>query len=451
MFFDEWLKSTRKFDYGIGRVEQKRNLNGYKVMVTIQRRASGVVPVDVLLKTRDGQVFTKRCPGENKSETVSFETQAKAKSVTLDPTRDLLEINHWNNRKPFAIKPVFLASFPDFYHRQLFYGPLIWINERDGVRLGIWARYGFPLFNHPTIQAGFSYGLSSGHLNHAVSLNQDLPFFNRRSQIGLLLKDVSGYRQHNLTLKLKWGPYLSRPPFHTLKVEMALNHVYDLSYVNDWDWSTGRNAMITVDYSYNLKTVRWKNRYTVSLQKGLKTKYSDFNYDRISVEVDQTYRWTKKFDVHLRFFGGAGHGTLPIQRRFFLAGDVDPDRLNFWALERKGDLAPLEHYNIAGQGNVRGYLAPFLGEGQPSPSGKWIAAMNLDVPVPGTFVRLFYDLGNVWEDWAGVSSSLRSDAGLTFGFGPLKLDFPLWVSQPYNGKYFQFRWLFRVSLAGGLL
>ncbi len=448
-YFDQWLKTTRKFDYTVAGVHNKKTSDGYEVTVAVRRQAAGMVPVDVSLKTKDGKVFTKRCSGKNEVETVSFKTQVRAQSATLDLTRDLLEVNHWNNRKPAQVKAIFLASFPDFYHRQLFYGPSVWYNgEKDGIRLGLWARYGFPLFNNPAVQVGFSYGLSSGRLNHAVSLSQDLPFFNRRSQVSLLLKDVSGYKQRNLTLKFKWGPYLGRPPFHTLKMEFALNRVYDLDYVNAWDWSAGRNAMVSVDYSYERKTVRWKNRYTLGVQKGLKTALSDFDYDRISVEADQTYRWTKKFDTHLRFFGGAAQGTLPAQRRFFLAGDNDPDRLNFWALERKGDLAPLEHYNISGQGNVRGYLAPFIGEGQPSPSGKWIVALNFDVPVPGTPVRLFYDAGNVWERWSAVSRSLRSDAGVTLGLGPLNLDFPFWVSHPGDGKNFKFRWLFRISLMG---
>ncbi len=406
--------------------------------------------MDVRLRTKDGKSFTKRCPGQKRFETVSFATKAKADFVTLDPTKDLLEVNHWNDRKPAKIKTDFLANIPNFYHKQFFYGPSVWYNgQKDGVRLGLWGRYGFPLANNPTIQAGFSVGLSSGRINKTLLLKQDLPFFDRRSEVDFLFNDVSGYRQRNATLKIKTGPYLSRPPFHLFALELALNRVYDLDYVNAWDWSLGQNAMLTANYSYNIKTVRWKNRFALSAQKGFKTDFSDFSYTRFSAEADQTFRWTKRFDTHWRFFAGAGRGTFPNQRRFFLAGDVDPDRRDFLALERKGDLAPLEHYNIYGQGNVRGYLAPFMGAGKASPSGKWIAAMNVDIPVPATFLRLFYDVGNVWESREAVDwKSLRSDAGITVDLSVVKFDFPIWVSHPGDGKNLKFRWLFRVSLGG---
>ncbi len=447
-YFDQWLKTTRKFDYTVGNVRQEKTADGYRVSVQVLRRAKGIVPVDVQVKTKNGQTLVKRCSGQKKEETLLFRTREKIKSVTVDPTRDLLEINHWNDRKPKKIRSVFLGDLPDFFHKQLFYGPSVWYNgQKDGIRLGLWARYGFPLFNNPTIQVGFSYGLSSGRVNHMVLLSQDLPFFHRRSQLSFLMKNVSGYKQRNVTLKFRVGPYLKRPPFHILSLEMAVNRVYDLAYVNHWDWSLGQNAMVTLNYTYRLKTIRWKNHYTLSLQKGFRTDFSKFEYAKISVEADQTFRWSKRFNTHVRFFGGAGSGTMPNQRRFFLAGDVDPDRRDFIALERKGTLAPLNRYTIYGQGNVRGYSVPFLKPGTPSPSGKWIAALNLDFPVPMTFFRLFYDVGNVWETQGEVAlQTLRSDAGITLDFGLLKLDFPIWVSRPGDGKNLKFRWLFRASL-----
>ena len=445
-FFNEWLKTTKKFDYAVGKVSQKRTDKGFDVTVNVKRKRKGIVPVDVRVTTKDGTMQTRRWNGKDAVGRLKFHTKKKVKEVAIDPGRNLLEINHWDDYKPGQLDAAFLFSLPNFYKQQIFWGPVLWYYEKDGVQTGLWFRYGVPVMNNPTIDLNAYYGLSSKRLNRSAQIQQDLPFFHRRSKLSVQAKNAMGYIRNKVELSFTTGPYLTRPPVQHVKFGLNINKIYDLDYMSQKDWSLGKETQAFVSYSYFTRTIRWRSRNKVTLEKGFKWNLGKFDYFRASLELNQTFRWTKLFSTHFRFYGGYASGTLPLNRRFYLAGDLDVEQSNPLVLDRQGRFSPLEGYYLPGQGNLRGYYGIFTNGVHPA--SKVIAAFNLDFPVPKVPIRIFYDVGNVWASTQNVDfGKLRSDAGFLLDLKIVQFVFPVWVSHPVLGeKKFKFRWLFGFSI-----
>ena len=450
-YFNEWLRTTKKFDYALGKIGQEKTGNGYRITAQVKRRAEGIVPVDVQVTTKSGETRVKRIDGKPKLSEVTFQTRGKVERVAIDPGHNLLEINHWNDQKPAGLQASFLANLPNFYRKQVFYGPYVWYNsEKDGVQAGAWIHYGVPVVNQPTINLNVYYGLRSKRINRSANVTQDLPFFHRRSKLSLEALNVMGYVRNRMEMSFTTGHYLKRPPTQSVKMGLNVNNVYDLDYVNLQDWSHGKEAQAYAAYAFKMKTIRWQSDYKVSIEKGFKGNFGNFDYWRSSLEVNQTIRMTKSFDTHLRVFAGYVSGSVPLQRRFYLAGDLDVDRSNFFVLDRRGRFSPLEGYYLPGQGNLRGYYGQFTRGIHPA--GNVISAINLDFPLPLLPFRFFYDLGNVWMSTSAVDfGNLRADAGLLLDLKVIQLVFPFWVSQPPAGeKNFAFRWIFGLSVPSSL-
>jgi outer membrane protein assembly factor BamA len=197
---------------------------------------------------------------------------------------------------------------------------------------------------------------------------------------------------------------------------------------------------------------------------------SAFDYSQIYLKAAHNF-WNRTSDIQfqIRMFAGYSTGDVPGQFLFNLGGDNSWGEFEHifyrgrgalpWPWKRNGNLYK------AGGPDVKGYsLYGF----DPAGYGEKALAVNIDFRTGNPFddflpyvlrlisPHLFIDAGHVWNEQAVTFSSFKASAGASlswesldvldyvFSLKSIRLDFPLWLSDPPSGqKNTEFRWLIR--------
>jgi aminopeptidase N len=110
-FFDETYGGSNVFDYAVQsftstRVRLKPDAtyeNGYRTVVVVQRLGEAIFPVEIVTTFRGGERVTERWDGRDRRVAYTYERQAEALSVEVDPGRVLLlDVNYTNNSATLA-------------------------------------------------------------------------------------------------------------------------------------------------------------------------------------------------------------------------------------------------------------------------------------------------------------------------------------------------------------
>ncbi len=442
-FFDQWLTTTQTCDYRIKDVHREER----ETKVAIERIGGIVMPVEVMAVTRNGGTVIQTWNGKNRHGTITFTTRSPVKQVVIDPNQRLLEIDRWNNYHPkkVDIKPIF--DFPSFDAYQIFYCPYIWYNGGDGLEIGAWLQgrrfidYDFLKGEHQW-NASIVYGFRSQTWRPSFRYLTPLPFFDRRVRLGLggSLSRIEATGEFGFNGK--FGPVLKLPAYE-VGVKYEYRHLKDLAARDTLDWELARTGAVKLNLSHSYLLRRWRGQERFDLNWCTTMLGGDTDYLKISAELNQTFRLTKKLRINLRFFGGNIWSKAPAQHQFFLSGSLLPTPSEPLTLAFLGTWATQEHWHITGDGNLRGYA----GEHR---RGTSIAAINLNLaglPVP---VKPFFDLGTVGNGRINFEN-LMADGGVSVNLGPLYADFPFWKNAPPAGEsHFQFRWLVGVNVALGV-
>jgi len=155
--FGQWLHGTHLYDYAVGRVEVGRTDgrsggqpegSEYLTRVEVVRRAPGVFPVSVAVRSRGGDSARARLDGTAEREWVTLATRERPFEVELDPEIRSHDWNVLNNRKRrgllgFRRAPRTMVYLDQFFSRPIRRDgfsvgmvPTIWYNDEGGVTLG---------------------------------------------------------------------------------------------------------------------------------------------------------------------------------------------------------------------------------------------------------------------------------------------------------------------------
>lgn len=241
------------------------------------------MPVEVLVATKDGERHIQRWDGRNASKTLHFKTNAGVDYVEVDPNHRLLEIDHWNNRKPRKVE-FCLLDLPGFYTYQIYYRPSLWYEDDvDGLRLGLGFRAGNILSGRNIPSLGCSYALNSKRLNYSASYSTLLPFLHKSLNLTLSAKDLEGWRRYWLEFKLRFGKYLYRNPSHNLQLGLGQKGVYDLGYYNEADWEEGKITAGELRYTYTTTGVHLSTMNSLAVQRAMKILGGEFDFEKYSL------------------------------------------------------------------------------------------------------------------------------------------------------------------------
>ena len=449
-FFDQWLNATQKTDFAIKKINKRKISNGVKELsVTVEQKGTINMPGDLMIENRNGTRIYRHWHGIEKDTTFKITVADWPKAIWIDPNDRILEVNNWNNRSPrqFSFRPFF--DMPSFTKYQIFYGPTIWYEDDvDGLRTGIYLNGGqFRDFsgvkgNYQWSLKG-AYGFSSEKFSYSVGFKHPVTWLGQFTRFELKGKDFEGQKYGEFGLNWRFMPYVLSDPRWQFKLNYFYQDVYNLDYVNEQDWSKGITSGGAANLSYSSGHYRFPSKFNLSALKTSEAFKSDSVFSKISLEIKQSFKWTRKLRSRVRLFVGYLDGAVGQQYKFHLSGGVTPTGPLAFVVDKGGRYSPQNYFFIEGDGSMRGYYRQHL-------SGNVIGTANFELKIPYLPLTLFYDIGNVWNDVDEASiSDLKQDAGVQVSVGLLTFHFPFWVSDPLQGENnFKYRWLIGLKMSG---
>lgn len=490
-FFAEALHSTPLYDYAIGSVERTElPEGGWETRVEVVRKGEGRMPVEVGLAERATAVrlFGRSDPLADR-DTVTFRTPERPGRLMLDP---LVRIRDWNFTNNYE-GGVFRLGGTDWRLDRFVtqrvrrdaqvveVAPTFWYNDAAEITVGVRFRSNY-LGRFNRYQLSLQRGTTG---SDPATLGESVDFHLKLENPVALHRPMTGFLLEGWAREGTVGARV-RQESERRESWLDRNH-WKLGWLGQWV-ATSETAF--------LDSRRWENAGTVEFGG-----YLVRHREGAGTELD--LRWSylggvaySRQDIGLRLedqfeseLFGRGSFTAVYERsvgshlfrsRLYLAGYLAPsDPLKQRAVYLAGAdpyqtlgnpfvrsqgallVRPDFFYHSPGGGNLRGY--------DPSLAGRWILATNLEWSIPifepaaGILRRVagiaFGDLGLVDERALGSLANAAKgvyDAGVglraQLGVGdlefPLRVEFPLWVSDPefahdtqQGTDRFEFRWL----------
>ena len=99
-FFNEWLQTSKYCDYSVDHVHKNK--------ITVAKRGGITMPVEIQIKYRDKSEETVQWDGRENGKEIEVKPFQKIQEVTVDPRKELLDIDRTNNFWPrkIRVKPV---------------------------------------------------------------------------------------------------------------------------------------------------------------------------------------------------------------------------------------------------------------------------------------------------------------------------------------------------------
>lgn len=114
--FVHWKSQRPVVNYKIDKIKTKKSTDGYDYQVTIEKQSSKIFeePVQIMAVEKTGKQQMITWDSEETKHTFELKTQAKLKSVEIDPNRRLLETKLSDNRDPAYWKFVLTEFFAEY-------------------------------------------------------------------------------------------------------------------------------------------------------------------------------------------------------------------------------------------------------------------------------------------------------------------------------------------------
>jgi hypothetical protein len=421
-FFEQWLTTTKKCDYGIENVSATHNAgDAWNTKYTVKRYGEIIMPVDILVETEDGERIVEMWgwEGQEESKGFSITTNSKVKRITVDPEQALLDYRRQNNYWPHNIKVRFTPYYPLLYDFPIF-------NPSDAYSVTV----GFPinLYNAGFRIAGrrvfdymsyfdcrYDYYLkrvygSLGHqMEHAfgpdTQVDLELGYFHSTY-------DSEEVRKAKIGFTKKLGPTINA--IDKMLNDITLYVIRDREVdAEDADDKVINRSRIGLTYNFDNRVLAWDpiggSRLMLNLEKGFKALNS--NTDFIKGEADFRY-YQKLWDTE----------------------HVIATRLNLGLSD--GDVLGDERFKMGGRNSLRGYS-----EEKIKSQNKFLFSGEYRFPLIRrdqksvvrnffTFNRLhgaaFYDAGFPWDEHFSIDDvvrDVRSNVGLGLRFEVTVLGF----------------------------
>jgi hypothetical protein len=431
-FFRQWVQQGVHLDYAVGRVAVTPQTDAagrtvYINRVDIRRLGDAVMPLTVRLLATDGGSYETQVAGAARTETVTWQHTAPLGDVHLDPEQRLPDVQRLNNSShvAYAVRP--LIDFPRL-DRYLLY-PFVTL-ENNFIDGNI-PRLHFIALYLDDQAASVSVGYKEVPQNVSVEgqlLRNRFPHPAMASSLAFQDRQSARTLSLETSLLLEESHQQRRLPANLFTLGYRVAFLERLEEFNgepvpgDFAPSTGRLHSVVLRYRRDtripvpvgapLEVVAEPLAYGYVLRLELELASELLgstrpDFQQVRWEASEFLRLWNQTWLQLRVFGGWSAGTIPLQRKFSLAG-IDTVRGYPYRLRFLGDRM---------LGGTLGLRLPVLRD------------VRLDEPLRFFGLRSFHigpfvDGGWVWnrnESLADVS--MRSGVGLRLiagiGFGSL--------------------------------
>lgn len=370
-FFDQWLNSDRKIDYGIQCVKKIKNRGGNNILeIKLKRKGDFQVPIDFSVIHSKGDTahylipvnyFHKNEPNRtvlpywfgwdklNRTYTARVPLKNGYEKIIIDPTLRLPDINLLDNSTGSIFSKADYSfmrpswKMVNWERYSINFYPYIWWNANSGMQFGLGTngqyyrdqrRYnallfynsGIGTFEQNTDQNITSISSSKDYHKFGYSLmyGSTLPMLGNFAnfEIGTLLRD--GLRKHYLSISKKFVKG-SRYAVNYTRLYMNAGYLLrsernDLLFLNQpQHWSSQKvNSHVNLGIERNYQLFSGVGNFTIELRTpGID---GDFNYSWLKGESKHVFTYWDKIDLRIRIFGQYITGNAPLESKLYLAG-----------------------------------------------------------------------------------------------------------------------------------
>jgi hypothetical protein len=436
-FFDQWLETTKKIDYKIGRVKRGKHKGEY--LIKFKRKGDMQMPIDFAVIDKNDSAYLYHIPntwfekpvktnvlprwigwGKVKPTYVAkVQLNSKLKNVIIDPSRRLADVDMMNNVKHHKVNLTFDSKIYnplDWKHYEMKARPSLWYNGYDGVKVGAHLNGGYMNTKHVfDLTAWFSTGMGQAYLDSATKFNgyNTVSFllnyrtstakFIKKSNIYMTLKSLDGLESGLIGFEKKSNNEKNR--IYIQYKAMVRDMPNDLVYlINQKEWQIQKmNSYLNVgiDHNYNY------NRGTGFMNLNMRASALTRDYDYSNIQYTAVNKNDLgKININTRVFAQLGFGTILADESMLFAAGSNPEdlmdnkytRANGFIPPSWGEYGTMTNHFTAGGGlNLRGY------------SGYVLAANDAN-----GFVVYNY------KGTTGVSASAEIEFGELFSFMNIK-------------------------------
>jgi len=418
-FFDQWLVTTKRVDYGIARVQQ----DGDSARITFRRHGESVMPITFSTVGKDGARTQHTVPVQwqsertmrgtlprwtgwgamNKTHTVTVPAPDGLRLVEIDTTRRLADVYQLNNvRAPglFRISPAvelrtdggtYAAPYNPHAYR-LWWRPDVWWNPVDGIKAGlhvegdyarifhrldatVWWNTHVLQYDRYLVFENEPYYLRHAPVNYSVSYSTPVLRSAPRLRVELSSRFLDGLNRHEGGLR--WTPTAGNVVTASFLTMWRPVFPYDLDYLiypQEWSSTAGRpNASLNAAWLHIADYRRGTGFYRFGVRAPLFAGRGADAFDYGFVDLDATnYNRLGKLELRTRLYARWGTGNrIPQESALWLAG-ANPEALMENKYTRSIGIVPeswqgisrfgTNHFQQGGGLNLRGYAGYFVAD-----------------------------------------------------------------------------------------
>ena len=481
-FFDQWLDTDKRIDYGV-------NHKGKKVTFTRYGRMQ--MPIDFTVTANDGKSYNYHIPNHwfikktdaivlkkwhawdllQPTYVVELDVPTGIKEVKIDPTDRLADSYMPNNSSNGNVTFSFndnLWKYPDWKNYEIKYQPNLWWNSTDGAKLGFNISGGYLRHHH---LFDFTLWMNSGlgqdqekenysdfnDLSYRVSYNTNLDKISKHSRIYVNSSHNAGLQTNKISI-VKEG----KKGDNKLKIDVLSlyrpGNSSDNYILQAWTKSKLNNR-IDVSLERKYKYIYGKGNLKLDLKTS--TFGSDYDYSSISLTSINNNK-VGKLKINTRTYLQLGRGSNWANESLLGLAGANPEEMANNKFTRTNGLLSSDefvfshkigNYHMGGGLNLRGYsgyLAPeydkngnLIRNTNYGTSGASLSAeidftsfLPYSVRKRGLGSYLFADAGVIniedvnRKNYMNSFSDVRADAGIGFTYthknwGPLETISPL--------------------------
>lgn len=418
-FFDQWLETTKRLDYGVTHIRKIKGNDSFAV--TFMRHGEMQMPIDFTITARNGEKHNYYIPntwfekdtdakilpkwygwgGLNKTYEAHVQIPSGIKHVEIDTTHRLADIYAMDNYKTrhmhlspkaVVVKPDMGINPPaDRHHNQAFIRPDLWWNPVDGIKAGIHLNRNYMQTMHKThltvwwnTHVGqytqYQSFANEGWYDRYVALNYNFSYespvtrFTPKTQLQVSSRLLDGlwYHKGGINWDVNKNTAITFD-IRTMWRQVARDRDY-LLYGNEWSSARTRpNSSLNIAWRHKMKYFGGSGDMTLTTRAPFLTGNSanDFNYGYAQLEINNR-RNIHKLELRIRLFGRYGVGSVvPYESALWLSGGNPEDMMENKYTRSIGFVpdawrgfsqTETNHFQAGGGLNLRGYAGYLIAE-----------------------------------------------------------------------------------------